>query len=192
MGLQIEDGQGKANIAGVTDENRLKVSSMSFPLEHEINHHDGESYSIPTSVTPTAGASTPTCILYIKNTSDMDMVVSEFMLAVMGTDTTVSMKLGDSGTPSNTAAVTPVNRNAGSGNEADVTAYHGADGAGIGGISGGSTFMGVVVRDDAPSQYYAPLSAFIVPKNKVFTLWASGNCTNLLVGVGVSFHKPGH
>ena len=115
----------------VTSDFRFKVAAVVTTLEHQINHHDKECYSIGVSVTPNAGAATPTCILYIKNNSTTDLIVSEHMLTVDTTNVVVSIKLGDSGTPTNTVAGTPVNRTAGSGNTADATVYIGADGGGI-------------------------------------------------------------
>ena len=192
MGLIIEDGQGTGKTVGVTVENRLKVSSVTTPSEHEINHQEGQCYSVGVNVTPTAGAGTATCILYCKNNSDVDMVVSENSFTVDTTNVTVSMKLGDSGTPTNTVAGTAVNRNAGSGNTADATIYTGATGAGIGGVTGGSNVMTITVIAGNETKYIATLSGLIVPKNQVYTIWASGDCTNLRIGSGIHFHNVGH
>ena len=176
----------------VSDESRLKVTSVISTLEHHINHHDGQCYGVGVSCTPTAGASTPTCILYVKNNSDTDMIISENMFTVDTTNVTVSMKLGDSGTPSNTTAVTAVNRNAGSGNSPDATIYAGADGAGIGGVSGGSVVMSMKIIAGNETKYVSTLSGLIIPKNQVYTVWASGDCTGLRVGNGIHFHDTGH
>jgi len=163
----------------VTADYRLKVACITSTLEHQINHHDEECYSIGVSVTPNAGASTPTCILYIKNNSTTDLILSENMLSVDTTNVFVSINLGDSGTPTNTAAVPPVNRTAGSGNTADATVYIGADGGGIGGVTGGNAVTTIKVIAGNESRYFTSLSGIIVPKNQILTIWASGDCTGL-------------
>ena len=183
MGLIIE-GAGNGNQAGVTGENRLKVSAQMFTQEHQTNHHEGECYSFGVSATP---ASTSDCFLYIKNTNDIDMVISEFMLRA-ASDETVSFKIGDTGTPIGGTTATPVNRNAGSGNIADVTALYGVD---ITGLSGGNAVMSMFLKGGETSVRIAPLSGFIIPKNKTFTGYASTGGIAVMIGMGISFHSLG-
>jgi len=183
--MQIEGGTGNGYAAGVTTGNRLKVSSTSFPLEHEVNHHDGLAFSFGVSLTPTGAGD---CFLYIKNNSDLDMVVSEFMMNA-ASDETISFKLGDEGTPTGGAEGTPVNRNAGSGNIADVTALSGVD---ITGLSGGGSVMGIFLKGGESSIRRAPVSSFIVPKNKTITGYVSSGAIQIKVGMGFSFHSTGH
>jgi len=187
----INGGTGNGYAVGVTGEGRLKSSCVTFTMEHHVNHSDEESYSAGVSVTPNAGASTPTCLLYIKNDSDKDMIITENMFTVDTTNVTVTLKQGDEGTPANTASMTITNRNAGSCNEADVTAYIGADGSGVTGMSGGSAIQTIKVIAGLESKYYSTMSGFIIPKNKIYTIWASGDCTGLRVGTGISFHSIG-
>ena len=183
MGLIIE-GAGNSKQAGVTDENRLKASALTFSQEHHTNHHEGECYSFGVSATP---ASTGDCFLYIKNTNDIDMVISEFMLRA-ASDETVSFKIGDTGTPIGGTTGTPVNRNAGSGNIADVTALYGVD---ITGLSGGNAVMAMFLKGGETSVRIEPLSGFIIPKNKVFTGYASTGGIAVMIGMGISFHALG-
>lgn len=186
--MKIEDGTGRGYTTGVTNTNRLKTSSIVSTQEHFVNHHDGQSYSAGIQASPTAGASIATCIGYIKNIGDTDMLLSEIVLSVATTNVTVSIILNDEGIPTNTSEIELVNRNASSGNTAQVLSYKGADGLGIGGMSGGGVVSSLVVIAGQPSKYYSQLSGIIVPKNKIITVWASGNCTTLTVGTGVSFH----
>ena len=185
MGLIIEDGVGTGRTVGVTEENRLKVSAVSYSSEHEVNHHNGQAYSLGSSLTPTGAGD---CFLYIKNDSDTDMIITEFMLNA-ASDKTVSFKIGDSGTPVGGTTITPVNRNAGSGNEADITALNGVD---ITGLSGGSSVMGVFLKGGETSVRIAPSSTFIIPKNKVFTGYVSTGGVQVKVGMGISFHNAQH
>jgi hypothetical protein len=183
MGLIIE-GAGDGNQVGVTGENRLKVSAQTFTQEHQTNHHEGECYSVGAAVTPTAAGD---CFLYIKNTSDTDMVVSEFMLRA-ASDETITFKLNDIGTPIGGTTLTPVNRNAGSGNIASVTAYYGVD---ITGLSGGSAVMSMFLKGGETSVRIAPLSGFILPKNHTITGYVTTGAILVMIGMGISFHNIG-
>lgn len=185
MGLQIEGATGNGYGAAVTSENRLKVSASTFTLEHEVNHHDGQAYSFGLSLTPTGAGD---CFLYIKNNSETDMVISEFMLNA-ASDETITFKLGDAGTPIDGDTGTPVNRNAGSGNQAAVTALTGVD---ITGLSGGGAVMGVFLKGGESSVIRRPLSNFIIPKNKVFTGYVSSGAIQIKIGMGFAFHASGH
>ena len=181
MGFTIEDGQGNGGSAGVTGDNRLKTSSISSTREHEINHHEGQAYSVGVSLTPTGAGD---CFLYLKNDNDIDMVVSEMMI-YSASDEFITFKLGDSGTPVGGNTLTPINRNAGSGNEADVTALSGVD---ITGLSGGAGVMSIFHKGGENSVRYAPISAFIVPKNKIITGYVTNGAIAINVGIGISFH----
>lgn len=183
MGLQIE-GHSNGNIAGVDNENRLTVASTIQTREHEINHHEGQSYSFMISTTPSDAGD---CFCYIKNNGDIDLIVSEMMMRAVS-DETITFKLGDSGTPIGGNIGTPVNRNAGSGNEADITSLYGAD---ITGLSGGSTVFGMFLKGGDSSVRVAPLSGFIVPKNKVITGYVATGGIAIMVGLGLSFHSIG-
>ena len=115
------------------------------------------------------------------------MVISEFMLRA-ASDETVSFKIGDTGTPIGGTTATPVNRNAGSGNIADVTALYGVD---ITGLSGGNPCMAMFLKGGETSVRIAPLSGFVIPKNKVFTGYASTGGIAVMIGMGISFHSLG-
>lgn len=185
MGFIIEGGTGNGYSVGVTSENRLKTSASISTLEHEVNHHDGQAYSVGTILTPTGPGD---CFLYIKNNNDTDMVISEFMLSSVANETII-FKLGDSGTPIGGDVATPVNRNAGSGNQADVTALTGVD---ITGLGGGLSVMSIFLKGGESSIIRAPLSSFILPKNKVFTGYVMSGAIQVQVGMGFSFHDIGH
>ena len=182
MGIQIEGGSGNGYAAAVDSENRLTVAATMQTREHEINHHNGQSYSYGVSVTPTGAGD---CFLYLKNHNDIDMIVSEFMLRA-ATNETITFKLGDTGTPIGGSTGTPVNRNAGSGNEADVTALYGVD---ITGLAGGSAVMSMYLNGGDTSVRIAPLSGFIIPKNKTITGYVTTGGIAVMIGMGISFHR---
>jgi len=180
--MLIEDGKGTGRQAAVDSENRLMTLAISAALQQHINHDEGFCYSTFFSVTPTGAGD---CFGYIKNNSDTDMVVTALMLRC-ASDETIQVKLGDSGTPVGGAAVTPTNRNAGSGNEADVTALQGVD---ITGLSGGSVAAGVFVQGGVNSMKVSIRSGLIIPKNKVLTLYAVTGTAAVMVGVSCNFHS---
>ena len=184
MGLQIESGTGNGNSVGVTDQNRLQTSAVMVSKEHQVNHTEGMAFSMGVEVTPTAAGD---CFLYVKNLSDHDMIISEFMLNAT-TSETITFKVGDSGTPAYDAVITPVNRNAGSGNVANITAVSGVD---ITGLSGGSPIMSMFLKGGESSVRIAPTSTFIIPQNKVFTGYVTTGGLAVKVGMGISFHKSG-
>jgi len=181
MGFQIEDGTGDSYQAGVDKENRLKVSSIAETKEHIINHEFGKAYSFGFNDTPD---STGSCFLYIKNEDEDDMVVSEFMLDA-ASDETITIKLGDIGTPVGGSPGTLGQRNAGSGNIANVTALYGVN---ITGISGGWAVMSVFLKGGETSVRRAPLSSFIIPKNKVIAAYVTTGGIKIKLGMGISFH----
>jgi len=184
MGLQIEGGTGNGYSVGVNEQNQLLSLSTTITKEHEINHADGQSYSIPVTVTPTGAGD---CFLYLKNNNELDLVVSELMLAADSGET-IMLKLNDVGTPVGGVDVIPANRNAGSGKIADATVYSGTD---ITGMAGGVVVFGVFIKGGESSQRIAPLSGFIIPKNKVLTAYVGTGGILVRFGMGISFN-PSH
>ena len=181
MGLIITGGTGNGYSARVNSSNQLDTAATMVTKEHEVNHQDGQAYSMSVSLTPTAAGN---CFMYIKNEGVTDMIVSEMMMYAATTET-FSMKLGDEGTPIGGSPTTPTNRNAGSGNQADVTALTGAD---ITGLDGGKVVFGFVKEGGTSSERIAPATGFIIPKNKVLTVYvASGNIA-VNFGLGITFH----
>jgi len=181
MGLQIEGGTGNGYSAGVNAIGQLTVETTTITKEHEVNHNEGQAYSLPVSVTPTAAGD---CFLYLRNNSDSELIVSEIALTAATTET-ISIKLGDGGIPIGGNTTTPVNRNAGSGNQADVTAQSGVD---ITGLSGGSVVFGWTVEGGVSTQRVVPASGFILPKNKVLTAYVATGGIAISLGLGISFH----
>ncbi len=67
--MRLEDGEGSGILAGVDNENRLKVVSISKTAERHVNEHEGEVWSISFDTVTAAGAND--YFLYLKNTSDV-------------------------------------------------------------------------------------------------------------------------
>jgi len=185
MGLQIEGATGNGFGAAVNEVNQLLTSAVTVTKEHEVNHADGQAYSVFASLTPAevTGAALG-CFMYNKNESDNDMIISEMMMWAASVET-FSIKLGDEGTPVTGTAVTPSNRNAGSGNVATGTFQTGTD---ITGLSGGNTVFGFT-KATGSSERIAPASSFIIPKNKVATVYVGTGNIAIRFGMGISYHK---
>ncbi len=156
----LNDPNGQPQL--VNSEGRALTHCVTSTEAHHVNHHDGQAYSCGFGVTMSG---TGKCIGYIKNNSVMDLVISEVMFTSAAAAAMFTFKFGDAGTPANTTAVTPVNRNAGSGNEADVTAYVTSSAAdGITGLSGGSNIMVYTAGVADQSNHINPGSGFVIPK----------------------------
>jgi len=186
MGFQIDGATGNGFGAKVNSQHQLATAATTVTKEHEINHADGQAYSVLASLTPTlvnAGAATG-CFMYIKNTGEADMIVSEMMLWAASAEMFM-IKLGDSGTPIGGAATTPSNRNAGKGNQADVTAETAVE---ITGLSGGSVVFGFT-KGATDSIRIAPATGFIVPKNNVLTVYVATGNVAIRFGMGITFHN---
>ncbi len=182
MGLQIESGKGTPHVAEVDDHNRLSTLAITSTMEQHVNHQDGEAYTAMFSATPTGPGD---CFGYIKNNSETDMLVSTAMLRC-ASDETIQFKLGDSGTPVGGNTITLVNRNAGSGKSADVTALQGVD---ITGLSGGGVAAGAFVKGGESSLQINISTALIIPKNKVISFYVATGTAAVMVGVEMHFHS---
>ena len=73
--MQIEDGTGTGYKAKITSENKLLTQSLSEFMQYHLNQVHEEMYSMVVSKTPTGAGD---CFLYIKNTSDDDLVIFKF------------------------------------------------------------------------------------------------------------------
>ena len=161
----INGGTGNGYAVGVNEENSLKVSAITTTVEHHMNHHDGLAYNLIFSATPTA---TGDCFVYIKNTDDADMSFEGIDLWNTASEY-IDIKLNDSGTATGGTAITPINSNAGSGNEADGTFEAGAN---ITGLSGGKTAYRIYHKGSTGMVHYNFEQDIILPKNKTLTLYA--------------------
>ena len=170
----------------VNSEGRALTHCVTSTEAHHVNHHEGQAYSCGFGVTMSG---TDKCIGYIKNESVLDLVIAEVTFTSATAGTMFTFKFGDTGTPANTTAVTPVNRNAGSGNEADVTAYVTSSASdGITGMSGGSNVLVYTVGVADQSNFVSRASGYVIPKNQVMTIYCSAAAA-VRAGLGINFHS---
>ena len=182
MGITIEDGVGTGRSAAVDINNRVMVNSISSTIQHFVNHRLGKAFSVGFSVTPTGPLD---CFGYITNLDEDDMVLGSIMFR-SASDETVIIKLGDTGTAVGGATVTPVNRNAGSGNIADVTAEYGVN---ITGFAGGSNVASVFVKGGESSKQVEINSSLIIPKNKTISFYVQTGTSAIVLGTSIYFRS---
>jgi len=182
----ILDGKGRGTSAGVSDENRLYVNAISASAEHHTNHHDGEAYNLLFSQSPTAADD---AILYIENKNDIDLILEGIELSVDAA-CTVYMKIGDSGTPNNPTAITPVNLNSGSGKNADGTFYQGADLDNAGAsLTGGTKTNHWIFRAATDTHCYNLSQDIILKKSGTITLWCDSSAATVTGWVSMNYHN---
>jgi len=181
----LEDGTGKAYKAHVNEENCVCCESIAVPFALHTNEIHGESYSIIIDQAPTAADD---CIYYLENNSEKDLLISSIKLFASGA-VEVYMKLGAAGTRNSPAALTPVNRNAGSGNAADCTSEQGADlDGGAATLTGGEEVDRIALEASKQTLRIVWDSAIIIPKNQTMTLWASAIVT-INATIAIYFHN---
>ena len=178
----IEDGHGTGNKVQVSKVGCMHTRSVNVHIERHINETEQEVYTAIIDKTPTAAGD---CFFYIENNSDSNMYIGS-MTGSAATDETVRLFINDSGTPVGTTENVLVNRHAGSGKVADVTAYDGVD---ITGLSGGKMVEQFTIDGAIGSQKWRYNSAIIIPKNHVFSLYAVTGGIALLISLGISFQN---
>lgn len=168
--MQIKDGTGKGYLAGVNSFNHVKACAVSLPFEHFINHNLSLSYSLQFSYTSAGSA----CVLYLKNTdSDYEMSFGQAFLNVSA-NVQMEVALNSTGTPGGGAALTPVNLNGASTNQANGTFY---GGNAVTGITQGNVAMKMwLASSNATANYELP-TTLVIPTNGTMTFHLSGAAT---------------
>ena len=176
MGFIIEDGEGTGKTVGVSSENRIKSDCVTTSLEHHTNQSEGESYSLPISV---SADDADDCIFYMKNTSDTDIIIEGLTFSghTITANDSIYFKLGDSGTRDSATDVIPTNLNTGSGKTASgdfETGVHLNDGT----LTGGTEFERLLIigTEKGATNFNFPQDV-ILPKNGVFTIYIGGSGT---------------
>lgn len=163
--MLIEDGTGSGRTARITLENRIASDSIAIPMTQHVNQYHGRSYQIYTAQTPSvlnpSDLTTNGCIMYIKNTDDLDMTILEVRIWVESNEY-VDMYASDTGTPTDGTTITPVNMNLGSGNSAAGTFLVGTD---INGLTRGTLIDRLRVPADNSDHNFQWKSNIILPKN---------------------------
>ena len=181
MGIQIEDGKGKGVSAEVSSSGMLKVCAVSSSIEHYVNHHYRKAFM---TTFETSASSSDNCVFYIKNTDNIPLIIEGFWIYVdQACD--MYMKINDSGTPTNTTSVTPINLNTSSGLDAKCDVYKGND---ITGLSGGSEFCRFVFIEETKTEYYNFDQDLIIGENDTFTIYLDTTAT-INFNIPFNFHN---
>jgi len=196
MGLQIQDGTGSNRKAKVDNSNRLSTSSV-IRSEREEEAILGDAYILGSGFVELSAA-TPSAILYFKNDSDDDLVITRFLIGVRKNVTTVSENhvrgiiqqnpTGMSGGTGNPVVLNNVNF--GSSNTVDSTSEIGQEGAAL---TGGSAYLATVAATEILTSENA---STILPKGSsigVTIIPPSGTAVGneIEVSVGINLHKLG-
>ena len=143
--LYIGDGKGRGNTAGVSCDNQLMTLSTVETIEHYMNVIKGSAFSTVITETPSISGS---CIYYMKNTDDHDVIIEEIEVFT-DDDQILEIYLSDIGTPVNGNTLNPVNNNSGSANSA-VGVFQ--SGSNITGLSGGNKVSRLKIKGNEQSR----------------------------------------
>jgi hypothetical protein len=179
--MNLHDGQ-TGNTVKIDGDNRLHVDSISKSVEHEANHSNGISYSVSFAATPSAEGD---CFFYMKNTAETDMII-EGIGFYMAADQYFDIKMGDLGTPSGGASITPVNLNGGSGKSAIGLFQQGVD---ITGLSGGGVAYRIYHASSTGTVYTNFEQDIILPKNSTFSLYIQTGGVPLAGFIDMFYHR---
>lgn len=171
MAEQIIDGKGSGKRAKVNSYNQLVVRAISGSVEHWSNHDQEKAYHVLFDQTPTAAGD---CFFYLKNTSDMDIIIEGFTCSVASAEQ-IEVYLGDTGTPVGGTTLTPVNANTNAGGVATGTFQAGND---ITGLTQGSKLDKVWFTSAASTAYNFEVDV-VVGTNGVFTMCATAGAKNV-------------
>ena len=178
--VKIVDGTGKSFEAKVDSDNRLHVESLSYSSEHHANHSLGEAYTLDVSQTPTGAGD---YFLYLKNTSEDDMVIEGFTIKVASAES-IKWDINPTGTAVGTSA-TPTNLNAGSGKAATGTFVTGND---ITGLTTGSIAY-TTWHTSTESKQYNFEQDIILPKNRTLAAYAVTGAVKIDITVDFNYHS---
>jgi hypothetical protein len=170
--MQIVDGQGRGNMAGVTNSHALQITGSTGSFEHEANHRQGLAFNALFAQTPSGGDD---CVFYMENTGDLDLSIEGITLSVADA-CDVYIQIDATGTRNAASDVTPANLNGGSGKQADGDFEQGADLAG-----GAATLAGGVECEryrfysasGTDSKHFNFNQDIILPTNHTMTVWVS-------------------
>lgn len=139
MGLNIEDGMGRGNVAGVSKDNRLMVAAKVNNRGYYVSRDEQRLFN---AVFSDASATATNYVAYIKNTSTTRRLVIEFIRVegVGGATPPIWRVVTATGTATGGTAVTAVNMNRGSAISAEATLL--ADN--IGGFTAGTPLIASV------------------------------------------------
>jgi len=175
--VEIEDGTGKGNVAGVDNDNRLQVSAKQAPRDFFISKDDGQFYSV-ISEDPTAVANEET--IYLQNTStSLNLFIDDITIS---SDTASIWRIKFvTGTAAGGSVLTPVNFNKTSSNAAAVISR--GDGAVTGLTDDGD--IGIIRVTAGGIHHHELKGSLILGQNDAIAVECE---TNSAVEITIEFH----
>lgn len=162
--MRLEDGNGNGKYAAVNDEHMLQTLAHTVEFVHHVNHEEREAYGAVFNIVPDGLGD---IFLYLKNTSDKDLVVYSLIIFADSTED-IEIYMGSTGTASGGNDLIPTNRTSGTANTADCICKIGTN---ITGLSGGNLTERIVLNNGLTrSEKFDWHSAFILPENTALTL----------------------
>ena len=181
--MLIEDGQGSGVTAGVTSSNRLKTVSISATPEHFANHNKGLSYNFlfqetPEYTNPSTTSEGGICFLYLKNTSEKDLILEGLDIRLGGTSQVEIIEIveNDGEVPVGGNSRTPVNLNLSSGKVAEGVFLSSSN---ISSMGKGSPMLRYYIESSHTTKQFNFEQDLIVPQNNTITLWAEYGGTEI-------------
>ena len=186
--MKIEDGKGSGYIAAVDNENYLLTNCVTQSEEHHTNTTHQSCYNAVFQCANVSGAGYP--IFYIKNEDDEDISFEGMSLFSnypngSGKWQYIEVTIGDTGTPVGGNTLTPVNLNAGSGKEADVTCQYANE---ITGITKGSIVERFYIASGGSTKGFNFDMDIILPKNTVLCLYPNTATSGLRIDGTLDFY----
>lgn len=182
MDISIVDGTGKGYGLLVDSDNYAHVFSVGSPIDQHVNMEVGTVFGCVATVTPAGGGN---CFLYIKNTADSPMHLTNFRLRSTGANEGVQIKLKDTGTAAGGTTLLPVNKNTAKGIAASCVSEYGVN---ITGLTGGSIVDILWVEADTKSFKFEWTSDLIVAKNDIISFYAITGAIPLTVTATIYFY----
>lgn len=191
--MQILDGKGRGNSAGVSDDNLLETLSASYSLIHYAAHHSKRAFftyltdNNYLTLTTTGGY-----VFVISNTGQIDINLSRAVFTVGSAALIWMQRSMVIGTLGNYAAAPYANVNLGSSNvpDAGIYAWDGV-GDGITGLSGGSKMAPMFI----PAGGVVDLNlndSIIIPPGGVFCVGGKGVGGTAIFQLMTSFFHHNH
>jgi hypothetical protein len=173
MSTFIEDGKGTGYKAAVNSSNELEVRATIVGRAEWENHNKARAFVMYFSQA-SADAAANEIVGYIKNTSDLDMVIDRLSFHAVLADTIYVSKV--TGTAAGGTAVVPTNANVGSGETATGT------------FSKATAHTGLTDAGRLVSVYLAaqgwqqiePIATIVIKKNSAIGIFVTADATQTL------------
>lgn len=162
--FQIVSGWGPTIPLHINKLGMAKTLAITQGIAYYVNRQK-HFYSCPIQVTPTGAGD---CFFYLKNIGDTDIVIQR-LSAHVPTNEVINCYMRDIGDPVDGTDFTPINRNCGASGDVEAEVQYGVN---ITGLTPGDNVDNFHIAADDYTHTYRWEAGIMIPKNKVFTLYA--------------------